>query len=156
MAFTHSVCLRVRLTSLFSVKLYLALSLISLSALPLELRMNDVSFTIFFWLRMLACVSCVCAMSPAWPCLSETEPCCQCVVCVCLARKREMRRWSCEASSTPPPPTLSNQNETLNTSQSVKRAAKIETDPLFHYYTSKLILLTTCGIRSDKWLQIRK
>lgn len=56
----------------------------------------------------------------------------------------------------PPPLTLSSQNETLNTSQSVKRAAKIETDPLFHYYTTKLILLTTCGIRYDKWLQIWK
>lgn len=49
--------------------------------------------------------------------------------------------------------TLSSQNETLNTSQSVNRAAKIETDPLFHYYTTKLILLTTRRIRYDKWLQ---
>lgn len=62
-----------------------------------------------------------------------------------------MKLWS-----TPPLLTLTSQNETLNTSQSVKRAAKIETDPLFHYSATKLILLTTCGIRYDKWLQIWK
>lgn len=41
----------------------------------------------------------------------------------------------------------------LNTSQSVKPAFKIETDLLFHYYTSKLIVLTARRIRYDKWLQ---
>ncbi len=91
MAFTHSVCLCLLLISLFSVKLYLAPSLILLSALPLELRMNDVSFTIFC-LRMGVCVFCVCVMSPAWPCLSEAEPCCQCVRVVYVCEKRKMRR----------------------------------------------------------------
>lgn len=150
MALTHSACLALLLTSLFSVKLYLAPSLILLSALPLELRMNDVSFTIFFPMHVSVCF-CVCVMSPAWPCLSEAEPCCQCLyVYVC-----ERERWGDEVVKRTPP-TLTSQNETLNTSQSVKLASKIETDPLFHYSATKLILLTTCGIRYDKWLQIWK
>lgn len=93
MAFTHSVCLlSLAHIPFFSVKLYLPPSLILLSALPLELRMNDVSFTIFCR-RMGVCVFCVCVMSPAWPCLSEAEPCCQCVyvcaLCMCVKEKDE-------------------------------------------------------------------
>ena len=131
MAFTHSVCLARLLTSLFSVKLYLAPSLILLSALPLELRMNDVSFTIFVCACERVCF-CVCVMSPAWPCLSEAEPCCQCL-CMCIFAC-EKERWGDEVVKPPHPPlppTLTSQNETLNTSQSVKLASKIETDPLF-------------------------
>lgn len=130
---------------IFSDKLYFELSFILLFALPLELGMNYVSFTIY------VCVCdvcfCECVMSLAWPCLSDTEPCCQCV-CLC---DEEMKLWSA------PPSTSQHwqaQNETLNTSQSVKRAAKIETDLLFLSSPTKLIVLTTCYIRYDKWPQI--
>lgn len=78
---------------------------------------------------------------------------CVCVcahVCVCVKPKdEEMKLWSILLLSF----TLSSQNEMLNTSQSVKRAFKIETDLLFHYYKTKLIVLTTRHIRYDKWLQ---
>lgn len=128
MAFTHSVCLCLLLTSLFSVKLYLAPSLILLSALPLELRMNDVSFTIFFLSAYgSVCFLCMCNVSRLALSIRSRALLSVCVVYVC---GRE--RWGDEVVKPPPtPPTLSNQNETLNTSQSVKRAAKIETDPLF-------------------------
>lgn len=56
MTFTHFVCLGLLLTSLFSVKLYLASFLILLSGLPLELRMNDASFTIFVCVSTSVCV----------------------------------------------------------------------------------------------------
>lgn len=113
-------------------------------------------FLLFFFSTAYGsvCVFCVCVMSPAWPCLSEAEPCCQCAcvclrACVCKPKDEEMKLWSILLLSF----TLSSQNEMLNTSQSVKWAFKIETDLLFHYYTTKLIVLTTCCIRYDKWLQ---
>lgn len=154
MALTHSACPALLLTSLFSVKLYLAPSLILLSALPLELRMNDVSFTIFFPYACECVFLCMCNVSRLALSI-RSRALLSVLVCVCVW-ERKMRRWSCETHPPPTPPTLTSQNETLNTSQSVKLASKIETDPLFHYSATKLILLTTCGIRYDKWLQIWK
>lgn len=110
--------------------------------------MNDDLFIfIFAILCVLARVFlCTCKISPARPCLSETLLSVGLSMCV-----RARARRGDEVASAPPP---SNQKETLNTSQSVRRAAKIETHPLSHCDTSKLILLTTGAIRSDKWLQI--
>lgn len=46
-------------------------------------------------------------------------------------------QWADEVVKPPPlPKTLTSPNETLNTSQSVKRAAKIETDPIFFHYSA--------------------
>lgn len=105
-------------------------------AFPLGFRRTWVSFTMWLWMRVLC----------AQPCLSEAEPCCQ-SASVCVWK---MSRWSCEG----PPSTLTSQNETLNTRQSVKPVAEIEADLLFHYSTGRLMLLTTCCIRCDNWLQI--
>lgn len=89
MAFTHSVFLALLLASLSSVKLYLALSLILLSALPLELEMNDVSFTISVCAR--ECVS-LCMRNVSRLALSiRNRALLSARVCVCV-RKRKMRR----------------------------------------------------------------
>lgn len=83
MAFTHSVCLGLLLTSLFSVKLYLAPSLILLSALPLELRMNDVSFTIF--VCVCECVFlCMCNVSRLALSIRSRALLSVCACCVCV------------------------------------------------------------------------
>lgn len=150
MAFTHSVCLCLVLTSLFFCQT-LSGSLPHLTFSSPSWIKDEWCFFYHFCLCMGVCVFCVCVMSPAWPCLSEAEPCCQCMcaLCMCVKEKDE------EMKLCAPPPCQA-KNETLNTSQSVKQAAKIETDLLFHNYTTKLILLTKSGIRYDKWLQIWK
>lgn len=93
MAFTHSVCLCLSLTSLFSVKLYLPPSLILLSALPLELRMNDVSFTIFVCVWECVCFFlCMCNVSRLALSIRSRALLSACVCVVDVCGKRKMRR----------------------------------------------------------------